>query len=109
MHFTSMTNLIFPFQAKELNHSGHLYLQKYPKLRLRIVDGSSLAAAVVLNNIPQGTTQVLLKGRLTKVAFATAEALCKKGVQVHSFLHNYKFLLIWKFWLVKNVLELNYL
>lgn len=69
-------------QAKELNHNGDLYLQKHPKLKVRIVDGSSLAAAVVLNNIPPGTTQVLLKGQLTKVAFATAEALCKKGVQV---------------------------
>lgn len=69
-------------QAKELNHNGDLYLQKHPKLKLRIVDGSSLAAAVVLNSIPPGTTQVLVKGQLSKVAIAIAEALCKKGVQV---------------------------
>ncbi|XP_020247119.1 protein ECERIFERUM 1 isoform X1 [Asparagus officinalis] len=69
-------------QAKEINCGGDIYLQKYPKLKLRIVDGSSLATAVILNSIPQGTTQVLLKGKLSKVAFATARALCKKGVQV---------------------------
>ncbi|XP_020083972.1 protein ECERIFERUM 1-like [Ananas comosus] len=69
-------------QAKELNGSGELYLQKYPKLRLRIVDGSSLAAAVVLKSIPPGTNQVLLCGKLSKVACATAIALCQKGVQV---------------------------
>nr|CAD1843772.1 unnamed protein product [Ananas comosus var. bracteatus] len=69
-------------KAKELNGSGELYLQKYPKLRLRIVDGSSLAAAVVLKSIPPGTNQVLLCGKLSKVACATAIALCQKGVQV---------------------------
>ncbi|XP_072955630.1 very-long-chain aldehyde decarbonylase GL1-4-like [Typha angustifolia] len=69
-------------QAKELNGSGELYIQKYPKLRVRIVDGSSLATAVVLNSIPPGTNQVLLCGSLSKVSCATAIALCQKGIQV---------------------------
>lgn len=38
--------------------------------------------AVVLNSIPQGTTQVLLRGDLTKVAYAVTFALCRRGIQV---------------------------
>ncbi|OAY64616.1 Protein ECERIFERUM 1 [Ananas comosus] len=69
-------------RAKELNGSGELYIEKHPKLRVRIVDGSSLAAAVVLKSIPAGTNEVLLAGNLSKVARAVAAALCQKGVQV---------------------------
>ncbi|KAJ6821460.1 protein ECERIFERUM 1 isoform X1 [Iris pallida] len=69
-------------QAKELNGSGELFLQKYPTLKLKLVDGTSLAAAVVLNSIPPETKQVLFKGQLSKVARAAAQQLCKRGVQV---------------------------
>jgi len=51
-------------------------------LKIKIVDGSSLAAATVLNNIPKGTNQVLLRGKFNKVAFAIANALCRENVQV---------------------------
>jgi len=37
---------------------------------------------VVLNSIPKGTTQVFLRGNLTKVAYAIADALCEMGIQV---------------------------
>lgn len=46
------------------------------------MDGSSLAAAVVANNIPQGIDQVLLAGNITKVARAVAASLCKKNIKV---------------------------
>lgn len=69
-------------QAKELNESGEHYIQKYPKLRLRIVDGSSLAAAVILNSIPKGTKQILLNGKISKVARTVIQGLCNKGVKV---------------------------
>ncbi|KAM3408442.1 hypothetical protein ACQJBY_001527 [Aegilops geniculata] len=69
-------------QAQSLNGSGELYLQKYPKLRLKLVDGTSLAAAVVANSIPQGTDQVVLSGNISKVACAVAAALCKKNIKV---------------------------
>jgi len=71
------------FQAKTLNRSGELFIQKYPKLRVRLVDGSGLATAVVLKSIPLGTKKVFLSGSTSKVAHATATALCEKGVQVH--------------------------
>lgn len=69
-------------QGEELNRCGELYIEKYPKLKVKLVDGSSLAAAIILNNIPKETTQVLFKGNITKVAKAVASALGEKGVQV---------------------------
>lgn len=69
-------------QGEELNKYGGVYLHKYPKLKMKLVDGSGLAVAVLLNTIPKGTTQVLLTGNLTKVAYALAFTLCQKGIQV---------------------------
>ncbi|KAL6652403.1 hypothetical protein ACP70R_011328 [Stipagrostis hirtigluma subsp. patula] len=69
-------------QAKPLNRSGELFTQKYPKLRVRLVDGTGLATAVVLKSIPLGTKQVFFCGCTSKVACATAIALCEKGIQV---------------------------
>ncbi|KAK5835628.1 hypothetical protein PVK06_011322 [Gossypium arboreum] len=59
-----------------------VYIQKHPQLKVKLVDGSSLAVTVVLNRIPKGTTQVVLRGKLTKVACALAFALCQKRIQV---------------------------
>ncbi|TVU15286.1 hypothetical protein EJB05_38798 [Eragrostis curvula] len=73
---------LIKLHAKQLNRSGELFIQKYPKLRVRLVDGSGLATAVVLKSIPLSTKQVLLSGSTSKVACATAIALCEKGIQV---------------------------
>ncbi|GKV24458.1 hypothetical protein SLEP1_g34071 [Rubroshorea leprosula] len=67
---------------EELNMNGELYIQRHPQLRIKIVDGSSLAAAIVLQSIPKETTQVILRGKLSKVASTIAFALCQKGIQV---------------------------
>ncbi|KAK7386203.1 hypothetical protein VNO78_26245 [Psophocarpus tetragonolobus] len=69
-------------QGEDLNIYGGLYVSKHLKLKVKVVDGSSLAVAVVLNSIPKGTTQVLLRGKLTKVACALAFKLCQQGVKV---------------------------
>ncbi|KAM3310169.1 hypothetical protein ACQJBY_031078 [Aegilops geniculata] len=69
-------------QAQNLNGSGELYLQKFARLCVKLVDGTSLAAAVVFNNIPQGTDQVLLAGHISKVAHVVAASLCKKNIKV---------------------------
>ncbi|PNX76786.1 protein WAX2, partial [Trifolium pratense] len=50
--------------------------------QIKVVDGTSLAAAIVLNNIPKGTNQVLLRGKFNKTAFVIANALCKKNIQI---------------------------
>ncbi|KAG7595383.1 Fatty acid hydroxylase [Arabidopsis suecica] len=67
---------------EELNGSGEIYVQKYPKLKIRLVDGSSMAAAVVFNNIPKETMEIVFRGNLTKVASAVVFSLCQKGVKV---------------------------
>ncbi|XP_030944373.1 very-long-chain aldehyde decarbonylase CER1-like isoform X2 [Quercus lobata] len=69
-------------QGEELNGYGGVYVKRNPQLKIKVVDGSSLAAAIVLNSIPKGTTQVLLRGKITKVACAIAVDLCKQGIQV---------------------------
>ncbi|PPD90189.1 hypothetical protein GOBAR_DD12880 [Gossypium barbadense] len=79
---TSVLSLGLMNQGKELNRYGEVYVKKHPQLKVKLVDGSSLAVAVLLNSIPKGTTQVLLRGNLTKVAFAVAFSLCQKGIQV---------------------------
>ncbi|KAH0887012.1 hypothetical protein HID58_063108 [Brassica napus] len=67
---------------KELNGYGEMYVRKHPKLKIRIVDGSSLAAQVVVHSIPVGTREVLFRGQITKVARAIVTSLCQNGVKV---------------------------
>uniref|UniRef100_A0A1D1YK90 Protein WAX2 n=1 Tax=Anthurium amnicola TaxID=1678845 RepID=A0A1D1YK90_9ARAE len=69
-------------QGDVLNKNGEVYIQKYPLLKTRIVDGSSLAVAVVLQSVPPNTRQILLRGGPYKMASALALALCKRDVQV---------------------------
>ncbi|XP_057437966.1 very-long-chain aldehyde decarbonylase CER1-like [Lotus japonicus] len=72
-------------QRQELNSCGELYIRRFPQLKIKVVDGSSLAAATVLNSIPKGTNQVLLRGKFNKIAVAIATALCGRNVQVAVF------------------------
>ncbi|KAG2285360.1 protein CER1-like 2 [Brassica napus] len=69
-------------QEEELNGYGEMYVRKHPKLKIRIVDGSSLAAQVVVHSIPVGTREVLFRGQITKVARAIVTSLCQNGVKV---------------------------
>ncbi|KAH7576142.1 hypothetical protein JRO89_XS01G0003000 [Xanthoceras sorbifolium] len=68
--------------GEELNRNGEMFVKRNPKLKVKVVDGSSLTVAVVLNSIPPGTTQVVLRGKLSKVARAIAFGLCQRGIQV---------------------------
>lgn len=60
-------------------------MRKHPKLKIRIVDGSSLAAEVVLHSIPVGTKEVLFRGQITKVARAIVFSLCQNAIKVPIF------------------------
>ncbi|OIT34308.1 PREDICTED: protein ECERIFERUM 1-like isoform X1 [Nicotiana attenuata] len=71
-----------------LSMNGEQYIKRNPELKVKLVDGSSLAVAVVLNSIPKGTTQVVLGGHLSKVAYSIALALCKDGIQVITLSEN---------------------
>ncbi|CBI38112.3 unnamed protein product, partial [Vitis vinifera] len=66
-------------QGEELNIYGEIYIHRNPKLKMKLVDGSSLVVAIVLNNNPKGTTQVLFRGKLSKVAYFKP-LLCAKKV-----------------------------
>ncbi|KAK1364665.1 Protein ECERIFERUM like [Heracleum sosnowskyi] len=69
-------------QGEEMNNNGELFIRRHPQLKVKLVDGSSLAVAIVLNSIPKGATQVAIKGNLSKVSNSIAIALCRRGVQV---------------------------
>ncbi|KAJ6680748.1 FATTY ACID HYDROXYLASE SUPERFAMILY PROTEIN [Salix purpurea] len=69
-------------KGEDLNMYGELYVQKYPRLKTKVVDGSSLAVAAVLNSIPKAATQVLHRGNISKVASAVVLNLCQRGIQV---------------------------
>lgn len=90
-------------QTEELNGDGELYIRQNPKLNVKVVNGSSLAAAIVLNSIPKGTTQLLFRGKLNKVAHSIVFALCEKGIKVLVFLFYY----IYKKWSFYKCSELK--
>ncbi|KAH9605865.1 hypothetical protein KSS87_005804 [Heliosperma pusillum] len=69
-------------QGERFNRNGQVYLEKHPKLKVKVVDGSSLAVAVVVNSIPVGTSHVVFRGRLSKVAYSVVSTLCHKGITV---------------------------
>ncbi|MCD7463388.1 hypothetical protein HAX54_050460 [Datura stramonium] len=69
-------------QDEQLNNNGELYIKRHPQLKVKVVDGSSLAVAIVLNSIPKGTSRVVLRSRFSKVACSIALALCQGGIQV---------------------------
>ncbi|KAL4190491.1 hypothetical protein AMTRI_Chr07g75910 [Amborella trichopoda] len=69
-------------QGEEFNKNGELYLHNREKLKTRIVDGSTLSAATVLNGIPHGTQKVLIRGCLTKTLFTTALALLERRTKI---------------------------
>ncbi|KAK0601436.1 hypothetical protein LWI29_024260, partial [Acer saccharum] len=72
----------YNIQGEEVNRNGEMFIKRNPKLKVKVVDGSSLAVAIVLNSIPPGTKQVVLRAKLSKVAHAIAFALCQIGIQV---------------------------
>ncbi|KAL9691913.1 hypothetical protein QQ045_012340 [Rhodiola kirilowii] len=63
-------------QGEELNRIAD------PKIKIRLVDGSSLAVAIVLDKIPKGTSQVLLAGKVSKIALHVTINLCESGIKV---------------------------
>ncbi|KAL5702381.1 aldehyde oxygenase (deformylating) [Ranunculus cassubicifolius] len=69
-------------QGEELNKNGEIYIQNNKYLKIRVVDGSTLAAAVILNTIPKETLQVLITGNVTKTCSLVVHELLKKRFQV---------------------------
>ncbi|KAL5205901.1 hypothetical protein ABZP36_034110 [Zizania latifolia] len=65
-----------------LNGGGTLFVNKHPGLRVRVVHGNTLTAAVILNEIPEGTSEVFMTGATSKLGRVIALYLCRKKVRV---------------------------
>ena len=65
-----------------LNGGGTLFVNKHPDLRVRVVHGNTLTAAVILNEIPEGTAEVFMTGATSKLGRAIALYLCRKKIRV---------------------------
>lgn len=69
-------------QNEALNGGGTLFVNKHPNLRVRVVHGNTLTAAVILKEIPNDITEVFLTGATSKLGRAIALYLCTKQVRV---------------------------
>ncbi|KAE8718769.1 Protein ECERIFERUM 3 [Hibiscus syriacus] len=65
-----------------LNGGGTLFVEKHPDLKVRVVHGNTLTAAVILNEIPKHVDQVFLTGATSKLGRAIALYLCRRRVRV---------------------------
>ncbi|KAM7252570.1 hypothetical protein ACFE04_008079 [Oxalis oulophora] len=65
-----------------LNGGGTLFVNKHPDLRVRVVHGNTLTAAVILNELPDDVKEVFLTGATSKLGRAIALYLCRKKVRV---------------------------
>ncbi|KAL4571323.1 hypothetical protein LXL04_018081 [Taraxacum kok-saghyz] len=65
-----------------LNGGGTLFVKKHPNLKVRVVHGNTLTAAVILNEIHEDVKEVFLSGATSKLGRAIALYLCRRGVRV---------------------------
>ncbi|KAG6737135.1 hypothetical protein POTOM_059867 [Populus tomentosa] len=61
-----------------LNGGGTLFVNKHPNLRVRVVHGNTLTAAVILNEIPEDVKEVFLTGATSKLGRAIALYLSQR-------------------------------
>ncbi|XP_020988630.1 very-long-chain aldehyde decarbonylase CER3 [Arachis duranensis] len=76
-----MVSLIYT-QNESLNGGGKLFVDKHRNLRVRVVHGNTLTAAVILHEIPEHVDEVFLTGATSKLGRAIALYLCRKKVRV---------------------------
>ncbi|XP_076931016.1 very-long-chain aldehyde decarbonylase CER3-like [Bidens hawaiensis] len=65
-----------------LNGGGKLFVKKHPDLKVRVVHGNTLTAAVIINEIPQDVKEVFLTGATSKLGRAIALYLARRQVRV---------------------------
>lgn len=65
-----------------LNGGGMLFVNKHPNLKVRIVHGNTLTAAVTLNQVPKDVKEVFLTGATSKLGRAIALYLSRRKVRV---------------------------
>lgn len=69
-------------QNEALNGGGTIFVNKHPNLKVRVVHGNTLTAAVILHQIPEDVTEVFLTGATSKLGRAIALYLSRKGIRV---------------------------
>lgn len=57
-------------------------MNKHPNLKVRVVHGNTLTAAVILKEIPQNVSEVFLTGATSKLGRVIALYLCRRQVRV---------------------------
>ncbi|XP_071733408.1 very-long-chain aldehyde decarbonylase CER3-like [Rutidosis leptorrhynchoides] len=67
---------------EELNGGGKLFVTKLPDLKVRVVHGNTLTAAVILNEIPKDVKEVFLTGATSKLGRAISIYLARHKVRV---------------------------
>ncbi|KAL8226091.1 hypothetical protein R6Q57_018648 [Mikania cordata] len=65
-----------------LNGGGKLFVTNHPDLKVRVVHGNTLTAAVIVNEIRQDVREVFLTGATSKLGRAIALYLARRGVRV---------------------------
>lgn len=73
---------MFIWQNESLNGGGMLFVNKHPDLKVCVVHGNTLTAAVILNKIPQDVDEVFLTGSTSKLGRAIALYLARRRVRV---------------------------
>ncbi len=69
-------------QNEELNGGGALFVEKHKDLRVRVVHGNTLTAAVIIKQLPTNVKEVFMTGSTSKLGRAIALYLCRRGVRV---------------------------
>lgn len=68
------------------------FSKRHEDLKIRIVDGSTLAAACVSNSIPEKESEVLMTyGGVSKLGCGMAKVLCERGVKVQLLVDSEQF------------------
>ncbi|CAA0811223.1 Protein ECERIFERUM 3 [Striga hermonthica] len=65
-----------------LNGGGVLFTNKHPNLKVRVVHGNTLTAAVILHELPRDVDEVFLTGATSKLGRAIALYLARRKIRV---------------------------
>ena len=57
-------------------------MKKHPNLRVRVVHGNTLTAAVIIKTLPADVKEVFMNGATSKLGRAIALYLCSRGIRV---------------------------
>ncbi|KAG0623686.1 hypothetical protein M758_3G193600 [Ceratodon purpureus] len=65
-----------------LNGGGLLFVMKHPNLKVRVVHGNTLTAAVIIKTLPPDVKEVFMNGATSKLGRAIALYLCRLNIRV---------------------------